>query len=29
VENLFDETIHASGFITPGRYAIAGVAYEF
>jgi iron complex outermembrane receptor protein len=29
VENLFDETIHASGFITPGRYAVAGVAYEF
>ncbi|HJS73489.1 MAG TPA: TonB-dependent receptor, partial [Vicinamibacteria bacterium] len=29
VENLFDETIDASGFRTPGRYAIAGVAYEF
>jgi iron complex outermembrane receptor protein len=29
VENLFDETIHASGFVTPGRYALAGVAYEF
>jgi iron complex outermembrane receptor protein len=29
VENLFDETIHASGFRTPGRYALAGVAYEF
>jgi iron complex outermembrane receptor protein len=29
VENLFDETIHASGFRTPGRYAVAGAAYEF
>jgi outer membrane cobalamin receptor len=29
VENLFDQTIHASGFVTPGRYAVAGVAYEF
>jgi iron complex outermembrane receptor protein len=29
IENLLDETIHASGFRTPGRYALAGVAYEF
>jgi outer membrane cobalamin receptor len=29
VENLFDETIDASGFRTPGRYAVAGVGYEF
>jgi iron complex outermembrane receptor protein len=29
VENLLDETIHASGFRTPGRYALGGVAYEF
>ncbi len=29
IENLFDQTIHASGFPTPGRYAVAGVAYEF
>ncbi len=29
IENLFDETIHASGFRTPGRYALAGIAYEF
>jgi len=29
VENLLDETIDASGFRTPGRYALAGVAYEF
>jgi iron complex outermembrane receptor protein len=29
IENLFDETIDASGFRTPGRYALAGAAYEF
>jgi iron complex outermembrane receptor protein len=29
IENLLDETIHASGFPTPGRYALAGVAFEF
>jgi outer membrane receptor protein involved in Fe transport len=29
IENLFDETIDASGFRTPGRYAVAGAAYEF
>jgi iron complex outermembrane receptor protein len=29
IENLLDETIDASGFRTPGRYALAGVAYEF
>ncbi len=29
VENLFDDAVQASGFRTPGRYALAGVAYEF
>jgi iron complex outermembrane receptor protein len=29
VENILDESIHASGFVTPGRYALAGVAFEF
>jgi outer membrane cobalamin receptor len=29
IENLLDESIDASGFRTPGRYALAGVAYEF
>ncbi len=29
VENLLDQTIDASGFRTPGRYAVAGVGYEF
>jgi iron complex outermembrane receptor protein len=29
VENLFDQEIHASGFPTPGRYALAGIALEF
>lgn len=29
IENLLDETIHASGFPTPGRYALGGVAYDF
>ena len=29
VENLFDQAIFESGFKTPGRYALAGVAFEF
>jgi vitamin B12 transporter len=29
VENLFDETIHASGFRTPGRFALVGATFEF
>lgn len=29
IENLFDETIYASGFLTPGRYATGGISYEF
>jgi outer membrane receptor protein involved in Fe transport len=29
VENLFDEVIHASGFRTPGRYAVFGAGFEF
>ncbi len=29
VENLFDEVIHASGYRTPGRYALIGASFEF
>jgi vitamin B12 transporter len=29
VENLFDEVIHASGFRTPGRFALVGATFEF
>jgi iron complex outermembrane receptor protein len=29
IENLFDETIYASGFLTPGRYASGGISFEF
>jgi iron complex outermembrane receptor protein len=29
IENLLDETIYASGFLTPGRYATFGLSYEF
>jgi outer membrane cobalamin receptor len=29
VENLFGQEIFASGFPTPGRYALAGIALEF
>ncbi|MGH9320874.1 MAG: TonB-dependent receptor [Vicinamibacteria bacterium] len=29
IENLFDETVHASGFRTPGRYGLVGVSYGF
>jgi iron complex outermembrane receptor protein len=29
VENLFDQEIFESGFPTPGRYALAGIAFEF
>ena len=29
VENLFDQQIFASGFSTPGRYALVGAAFEF
>ena len=29
VENVFDQDIFENGFPTPGRYALAGVAFEF
>jgi iron complex outermembrane receptor protein len=29
IENLLDERIDASGFRTPGRWAVGGIAYEF
>jgi iron complex outermembrane receptor protein len=29
IENLFDEDVHASGFRTPGRTALAGIGFEF
>jgi iron complex outermembrane receptor protein len=29
IENLFDQTIYVSGFLTPGRYATGGLSFEF